>query len=698
MLALLAIAASLALARASDPAVVAGAKARAATPVKPSRPVAADDPLVAVDLAAMTAQATAHDLANGNVTDCRAFMTQYEFSVRLMPERGALRDVFDALRLAELCGVTPPAGPTSSAHFAPRSSAELAARCDVAPVFVDAALGRDDAASARAGSIAQPFRTFARALAAVRSARGSARRDGRTACIVLRAGVHHLEATQLLSPADSGLIVTSFDGDSEPAWFSGGVALRGLTWTAFNVAGGQNVYVADVSAAGLRTIPGLQTLSDAAGAVPTRLFPAYYPNSFDIEFFNGNLPGDREVSVWRKPPIMAIPTLVYKDLKAAGLKDDSTMREYNIYAAGQGGPCDHWEQPADMWAYVCSNSTAGGWEEIERGFASTGQLGFPIGAVLNNSNLPPNVAKWTAPDADPSDWANAPIITQWHNQGWYQASYAVTKIAQGANTELTMTADGTFPSGGWQGGRTMENCDPDNLDPSEPLCSGPWYVRNVKEELDYPGEYWYDAAAQKLYVFYNASSGTPPPADFDLAASQLEVFFNLTGTMADPVVDVEFAGLGLRDQRHAQLERWTDPSGGDWGIRRAALFHLEFTERVTISGNTFYRTDANAVMVTNYNRNATVIDNEFAFVGMSCVVTFGNTVQDDGTAGTQPWGTVIAYNKAHEIGQYQLQSSLWFTSRATMTRAEGNVVFNIPRAAIASTRARNPFPTPHAPI
>jgi hypothetical protein len=220
------------------------------------------------------------------------------------------------------------------------------------------------------------------------------------------------------------------------------------------------------------------------------------------------------------------------------------------------------------------------------------------------------------------------------------------------------------------------------LDPSEPLCTGPWYVRNLKEELDAPSEYWFDAAAQKLYVYFNATSGTPPPADFALVASQIEVFFNLTGTMADPVTDVTFAGLGLRDQRPAQLDRWQDPSGGDWGIRRAGLFHLEFTERVSILGSTFYRTDANAVMITNYNRNATVQDCEFAFVGMSCVVTFGNTVQDDGTAGTQPWGTVIAYNKAHEIGQYQLQSSLWFTSRATMTRAEGNVVFNIPRAAI----------------
>lgn len=31
--------------------------------------------------------------------------------------------------------------------------------------------------------------------------------------------------------------------------------------------------------------------------------------------------------------------------------------------------------------------------------------------------------------------------------------------------------------------------------------------------------------------------------------------------------------------------------------------------------------------------------------GFSAVVTFGRTVQDDGTGGLQPWGTVIAYNK-----------------------------------------------------
>ena len=379
-------------ASAYTPADVAAAQARAATPVRADRPVPASaiDPAV-VDLAAMWAQATQHD---GNTsTDCRAFMLQYEFSLRLLPERAPLRDAFDSLRLLELCGVTPP--PSSSAayssaystHFAPLSRAELAARCsEEPPLYVDAAAGSDvagsraAAAAAAAGSRARPFRTFARALAATRAARAERAAAGAaraTACIVLRGGVHHLGATQLLTAADSGLVVTAAEGDSQPAWISGGVPLGDLAWQPFNVAAGMNVYVADVSGAGLKSMPGLQTLSAAPGAVPTRLFPAMYPN-YDIEFFSGNLPGDGQVSVWRKPPIMAIPTLVYKDLKAAGLKDDSTMREYNIYAAGQGGPCDHWEQPEGMWAYVCSNSTAGGWEEIERGFGGVPSFRQPF--------------------------------------------------------------------------------------------------------------------------------------------------------------------------------------------------------------------------------------------------------------------------------------------------------------------------------
>jgi len=406
-----------------------------------------------------------------------------------------------------------------------------------------------------------------------------------------------------------------------------------------------------------------------------------FPN-YDLEFFSGDLPGMGSVKEWVKAPLMDIPELVFKDLKAAGLKNDSTMTEYNFYGAGRGGPCEHWERDGESWSYVCGNTTAGGWEFIERNFAASGQLGFPVAMVLDTAKVPPSFLNWSMPPVSTrTDWSNSPTLTAWHNQGWYQATYAITDLNVSAGV-LNMSADGVYPSGGWQGGRTMESCSPYNTSYEAPLCSGPWYVRNVFAELDAPGEYYFDPISRKLYLFYNATTGIPPPSDYPLVVPSLEVFFNLTGDASTPVTDVTFAGLGFRDQRSGQLERWVDPSGGDWGIRRAGLFHLEGTARVNISGSTFYRTDANSVMIAAWNRNVSVVDCEFAFIGMSAVVTFGRTLQDDGTSGEQPFGTLLAYNKVHEMGAFQLQSSAWFTSRATLTRAEGLVVFNIPRAAI----------------
>ena len=625
------------------------------------------------DLDLMWKQATHSDLIkeDPNSTDCRAYMLQYEFTLRLMPERAPLRDVFDSLQLYTNCGVTPPSATLSTTFFKPLSQLELSSQCSLTPVYVDANSGLDN----NSGSISSPFKTIYQAVTATRVAKSLVSGSGSrttTACIVLRGGIHYLSETITFTELDSGLIMTGHIDDS-PAWVSGGTLLPSLQWTQYNPSTG-NVWVADVSSLSISSIPGLQTVS-ISGDVPTRLFQAMYPN-YDIEQFNGQLPGNREAT-WLKPGKFDIPTLYYKDLKAMGLKADSTMREYNIVALGTGGVCQHWDNSPEEWAYVCSNSTAGGWEEIERGFATSGQLGFPIGLEWNQTLLP-SFSKWTMPTTDPSDWTNTPILTQWHNQGWYQASYAITSIDQQKGV-LSLTEDGIWPNGGWQGGRTMENCNPDNLDPSEPLCAGPWYVRNVFEELDTPGEYYFDPINKKLYIYYNATAGTPPPADYDLVASKLEVFFNFTGTSIAPVSDITFAGMGFRDQRHAQLERWEDPSGGDWGIRRAGLLHFEGTERVNVSGSTFYRTDANSIMISGYNRNVTVVDNEFAYIGMSAVVTYGRCKQDNCTAGQQPWGTLLAYNKVHEIGAYQLQSSFWFISKAALTRSEGNVVFNIPR-------------------
>jgi hypothetical protein len=145
------------------------------------------------------------------------------------------------------------------------------------------------------------------------------------------------------------------------------------------------------------------------------MWRAKFPNGFDIEQFNGQLPDMREVAEWVEPPALAPPAIYYKDLKAAGEKNASTMTEYNEYATGAGGPCAHWANDGET--YVCSNITAGGWEFIEKGFANAGRLGFPV-AMRYNASLLPALGSWViSPAPAAGDWYNQPTLTVWHNQG-----------------------------------------------------------------------------------------------------------------------------------------------------------------------------------------------------------------------------------------------------------------------------------------
>jgi hypothetical protein len=78
-----------------------------------------------------------------------------------------------------------------------------------------------------------------------------------------------------------------------------------------------------------------------------------------------------------------------------------------------------------------------------------------------------------------------------------------------------------------------------------------------------------------------------------------------------------------------------------------------------------------------YNRNLTLTNNEFAYIGDSAMAAWGDTsaalnangtatvpgghkVGPDGRSGEQPRGTVVRGNIAHDIGLWQKQSSMWF--------------------------------------
>ena len=75
-----------------------------------------------------------------------------------------------------------------------------------------------------------------------------------------------------------------------------------------------------------------------------------------------------------------------------------------------------------------------------------------------------------------------------------------------------------------------------------------FFIENVAEELDAPGEFFYDSTTKMLYLWFNATGSTPPPTTNDaIVAPMLTVLINATGTQANPVTDVGFLGITFRD-------------------------------------------------------------------------------------------------------------------------------------------------------
>ena len=78
------------------------------------------------------------------------------------------------------------------------------------------------------------------------------------------------------------------------------------------------------------------------------------------------------------------------------------------------------------------------------------------------------------------------------------------------------------------------------------------FIENVFDELDAPGEFYYDASRPgtgqpTLWLWHNASGAPSTSKEAAPVAPQLAVIINASGTQAAPVVGVGFRGLTFRD-------------------------------------------------------------------------------------------------------------------------------------------------------
>jgi hypothetical protein len=524
------------------------------------------------------------------------------------------------------------------------------------------------------GSIDRPWTSIHDALAHTRTLR----RDGNILHpkIVLRQGLHSLDAKPLeLIEQDSDLSIVGYPG--EDVWISGGLALDNVD---FQASGGDGIYVANLTKLleqhALPTILSLFTTT-------RRYIRARHPNSDpEIDQWGYSSPHRLDYSIagglvldWHRPPITTPPEFTFVDFQEGALppgvpgKNDSAQREYNWYASGKGGACsDIWGDEAN--SYWCSNASSGGWAEVDRECAVTGQMQLPIGMTYNTSSS-------SELERFRNASLNGGILHAWHSQSWAMHMFEITSH--------TPSGEMTFAKGGGrQGGRNWCRCDQctyaagwcgQHQTPAwndTRLISGTWMVENVLDELDQPGEYFFDRQRKLLYVKPNSTIDL-----VDFRIGMMEELFDFRH-----VGNVTIENLGFRDTAPTYMADWSAPSGGDWSLQRGGAIFLENVSNVTIRNCHFRRLDGNAIFLSRKTRNVTIDGNRFEWLGENAIATWGDTNDYDATAGEFPMYTLIQHNIMRELGIYQKQSSAVGLAKTALTTIRNNIMFNTPRAAI----------------
>ena len=562
-----------------------------------------------------------------------------------LPSRAPLVSVFDALRLDADCNQTRPSRPPApAAPFYATATGDRVLR--TLPVvesayFVDAARGDD----ANSGTQAAPFATISRALIATRASGGGG-------AIVLRDGApFHLGATGALTlgVGDSGLSVSAFPGEAPT--ISGGVALPPLTWQRVGPSPDASI-AATVWAAPL---PPSVAVPFAAlwGPSGRRAVRARWPNG-NPEDVSGLMPnGYTKAARWLPPPTPNTPLVQLRP--QLGTEPRSACPADACTADGPQGA-------GPPWAIFCCffHGTGGTVENFTHGSFWGSHPGPPGGATFSSpggmvagSDLLPRMARW----ATPTDAVlHAFQGSYWGNWVWRVAS------ANASSGSIV------FGEGGWQEARGGNAGDY-------------LYVENLREELDYPGEWFVDILTRTLFFCAN---GTVVPPAVGWVAGQLENIMTLAGMPDAPVEDIALAGLTFAFSAPTFLRPFTASGGGDWSFQDGGALRLAGTRNCSVMGSVFVNVGGNGVMVSGWNKGASITDSEFLWVGESAIVAGGDASHHDNSApdALVGEGLLLARNLGHEMGIFVKQAGFLYHTMSANTTVRSNVFFNGPRAGI----------------
>lgn len=156
-------------------------------------------------------------------------------------------------------------------------------------------------------------------------------------------------------------------------------------------------------------------------------------------------------------------------------------------------------------------------------------------------------------------------------------------------------------------------------------------VENIFEELDSPGEWFYNKETGQLY-YWPPEHINPDDADFEIVTT--EEFFRLEGTGGAPVSGITFENINfMRTHRTMFTGEYERPLRGDWGMVRKGAIFMQNAEDIIIRNCQFNELGGNAVTVSGYNRGHRIENCDFTGIGATGVLVFGcmSAVRDPST-------------------------------------------------------------------
>jgi len=230
-----------------------------------------------------------------------------------------------------------------------------------------------------------------------------------------------------------------------------------------------------------------------------------------------------------------------------------------------------------------------------------------------------------------------------------------------------------FGEGGQQMGAKWDE-DPAAID-----RGSRFFVENVFEELDAPGEWYLDTAAGTLYYM--------PAPGVDLSRAVVEVpllesVIRIVGDQDKPVSHVAFDGFRIAHTTSTYLSTYEVPSLSDWSIHRGAAVFLQGTRDCAVRNCWFDAVGGNGFFVNQYNRNATVSGCKFTEAGDSAVAFVGSLELTSGSQRAFPYECKAENNLVHDCGVFGKQTAGVYISRAKRITAAHNLIYNMPRAAV----------------